>query len=90
MLNDLIPDMEKQLGIKEEHIKVKMMQLHFLCTIITIFETKFIPEESVRCIRYALNIIKGIQADECENEDLQYCVELFLVLKDNWELLESH
>lgn len=37
MLNDIIPDMEKQISMKEEYEKVKMMQLHFLCAIITIF-----------------------------------------------------
>ena len=44
MMNELVPDMEKQLTMKEEHRKVKIMQLHFLCTIITIFETSFVPE----------------------------------------------
>lgn len=44
-----------------------MMQLHFLCAIIMIFEARFIPEESVKCIRYALDIIKSIQVDEGEN-----------------------
>lgn len=37
MMNDLVADMEKQFSIKEEYRKVKKMQLHFLCTIITIF-----------------------------------------------------